>query len=266
MTEINAEFQRGNDLNAYRGVPWWTDDGQSGAFSAGQISMWEFYGKRVSSPIPNGVRSVQFLGKFTNAQMVAGIPIGDDDPDRFIVVCGGQWDGGTGNGQVATHITLNGVQYPIQEANGQVTNLGQLETNSSKNYMHGIRVPSGPTLTVQCQKADGANIGYARHSAYRIICKNAGLIKRTPTSRTDPEGQVRAGLMGPLPAGAVIIGVGHPDAKQNDMTWSANITRDCEEDMGNWRYSSANTVLPGAADVTITADNGPNNVCAYNTV
>ena len=33
--EINAEFNRGNDLNAYRGVQWWTEGGSTGNFSSG---------------------------------------------------------------------------------------------------------------------------------------------------------------------------------------------------------------------------------------
>ena len=50
--EINAEFNRGNDLNAYRGVQWWTEGGSTGNFSSGQISMLEFYGKKASLPRP----------------------------------------------------------------------------------------------------------------------------------------------------------------------------------------------------------------------
>lgn len=50
MSAINAEFGRGNNLNAYRGTTWYTDAGGSGTFSSGAISMSEFYGKRATSP------------------------------------------------------------------------------------------------------------------------------------------------------------------------------------------------------------------------
>jgi len=55
MNEISAEFGtgtdgRGNDLNAYRGVQWWTDDGNTGYFSGGVCSMYEFYNKRHDQP------------------------------------------------------------------------------------------------------------------------------------------------------------------------------------------------------------------------
>ena len=50
MSAINAEFGRGNNLNAYRGTTWYTDAGGSGTFSSGAISFSEFYGKRATSP------------------------------------------------------------------------------------------------------------------------------------------------------------------------------------------------------------------------
>lgn len=61
MSQINAEFGRGNNLNAYRGTTWFTDAGGSGTFSSGAISMSEFYSKRATSPggtfTPNGSTS-----------------------------------------------------------------------------------------------------------------------------------------------------------------------------------------------------------------
>ena len=50
ISQIQTEFALGNNLNAYRGVTWWTDAGATGTFSAGAISMSEFYSKRVNSP------------------------------------------------------------------------------------------------------------------------------------------------------------------------------------------------------------------------
>ena len=54
MDTINAEFGFGNNLNAYRGQIWWTDSGQYGFFSQGQISMSDFYSKRYGNPFENG--------------------------------------------------------------------------------------------------------------------------------------------------------------------------------------------------------------------
>jgi hypothetical protein len=50
MSQIHGEFGRGYDLNAYRNVQWWRDDGSTGLFSGGNITMYEFYGKRSSPP------------------------------------------------------------------------------------------------------------------------------------------------------------------------------------------------------------------------
>jgi hypothetical protein len=50
MSQINTEFGRGTNLNSYRGTTWYTDAGATGTFSAGTISMSEFYGKRLTNP------------------------------------------------------------------------------------------------------------------------------------------------------------------------------------------------------------------------
>ncbi|MFZ9767198.1 MAG: hypothetical protein ACO3C4_01740 [Candidatus Limnocylindrus sp.] len=50
IAQINAEFGLGNNLNAYRGVTWYTDAGGSGTFSSGAIAMSDFYSKRATSP------------------------------------------------------------------------------------------------------------------------------------------------------------------------------------------------------------------------
>ena len=55
MSQINAEFGKGNDLNSYRGTTWYTDAGGSGTFSTGAISYTDFYGKRVSAPAPSSI-------------------------------------------------------------------------------------------------------------------------------------------------------------------------------------------------------------------
>ena len=57
MAQINAEFGRGNNLNAYRGTTWYTDAGGSGTFSTGAISMSDFYGKSKTSPSFNATIS-----------------------------------------------------------------------------------------------------------------------------------------------------------------------------------------------------------------
>lgn len=54
VSAINAEFGRGNNLNAYRGTGWYTDAGASGTFSAGAIAFSEFHGKRLTAPFTLG--------------------------------------------------------------------------------------------------------------------------------------------------------------------------------------------------------------------
>lgn len=54
MSEINAEFGRGYNLNAHRNIQWWLDDNSTGTFSSGTIGMNEFYGKRSNPLITSG--------------------------------------------------------------------------------------------------------------------------------------------------------------------------------------------------------------------
>jgi hypothetical protein len=77
ISQINAEFGRGNNLNAYRGTTWYTDAGGSGTFSSGAISMSEFYSKRATPAF-----TVAYSGGFVNGLFLddvfyyAGAPAG----------------------------------------------------------------------------------------------------------------------------------------------------------------------------------------------
>ena len=56
LADINNEFGRGYDLNAYRGVQYWIDDadGSTGVFPSNPISLGHFYGTRSSDPVQPG--------------------------------------------------------------------------------------------------------------------------------------------------------------------------------------------------------------------
>ena len=51
INQINGEFGRGYDLNAYRGVRWWFDNAFTSTFPTGSISISDFYSKRATSPV-----------------------------------------------------------------------------------------------------------------------------------------------------------------------------------------------------------------------
>ncbi len=51
MAQINAEFGRGNNLNAYRGTTYYTSSGGPFTFSSGAISFSDFYGTQANSPL-----------------------------------------------------------------------------------------------------------------------------------------------------------------------------------------------------------------------
>jgi len=67
MSQINAEFNRGLNFNAYRGTDYYTTSGGPFVFPASPISFNNFYGTQVNSPfvvsiagIPNLVGTAQY--------------------------------------------------------------------------------------------------------------------------------------------------------------------------------------------------------------
>ena len=56
LNQINGEFGRGYDLNAYRGVRWWYDNAFTGTFPSApnSIAMNAFYSTRSTSPVSGG--------------------------------------------------------------------------------------------------------------------------------------------------------------------------------------------------------------------
>jgi hypothetical protein len=57
LNQINNEFGRGRNLNAYRGVTWYTDGGSSGSFTSSNLGFNQFYGKRPDAPYRYGTGS-----------------------------------------------------------------------------------------------------------------------------------------------------------------------------------------------------------------
>ena len=56
LLQINAEFGYGTNLGAYLGKQWYQDNSATGVFSA-PISIFDFYSKRVNSPVTPGSQS-----------------------------------------------------------------------------------------------------------------------------------------------------------------------------------------------------------------
>jgi hypothetical protein len=57
LNQINNEFGLGRNLNAYRGVTWYTDGGSSGTFTSSSLGFNQFYGKRPDAPYKYGTGS-----------------------------------------------------------------------------------------------------------------------------------------------------------------------------------------------------------------
>ena len=94
ISQINTEFALGNSLSAYRGVTWYTDAGGTGTFSAGAISMSEFYSKRKTSPFTpslSELQSVMIVSSFSNPDSIT-----------LLMSSNGTWTGVGSEGNVAS--------------------------------------------------------------------------------------------------------------------------------------------------------------------
>ena len=69
LAAIHSEFGLGYNLGAYRGVQWWLEDGSTGYFSASNISLYEFYGKRSTPPY-----QIYYEPAATNGYAMSGSP------------------------------------------------------------------------------------------------------------------------------------------------------------------------------------------------
>lgn len=146
MNSINVEFGRGLNLNAYRGTPWYTDAGGSGTFSAGQISMGEFYGKRLTSPISNGLISLQGNG--------GGGPgwswssgLGTEHANRVIVACVATGDT---TGSPMAYTRIDGVNMTLA---ARSSGTGSMRAVS----VYYMSKPTGTTATITAANANNAS-------------------------------------------------------------------------------------------------------------
>ena len=87
MSQINGEFGRGNDLNAYRGTYFYYTDGNIGYFPSGQIAFSDFYSKSLVQPLPADVNTANAVVGGTTTVWIAGSQyLGIPHPRRVIVV------------------------------------------------------------------------------------------------------------------------------------------------------------------------------------
>ncbi|MDB5597772.1 MAG: hypothetical protein JWM36_4733 [Hyphomicrobiales bacterium] len=62
LAQINTEFGRGSNLDAYRGTSWFKPDNSTGAFPTGAIALTDFYGKQSNSPVTPGTQTFSTAG------------------------------------------------------------------------------------------------------------------------------------------------------------------------------------------------------------
>lgn len=159
MSEINAEFGLGNSLSAYKGVLYWLNNGTSGNFSSGAISIGDFYNKNKNRPS----YSIEYL--------VVGGGGGGGCGTQDNIGGGG---GGGGGGQYVSGSSIlyvganNSVTIGGGGIGGYIGVVGQLKDGYGNPYnvngyvQGGVGGTSSLSITAATINAVGGNPGLAR--------------------------------------------------------------------------------------------------------
>jgi hypothetical protein len=139
MAQINAEFGRGNNLNAYRGTTYYTSSGGPFTFSSGAISFSDFYGTQVNSPSFSftiasnqanaNLRSLALAAGWNGSSVVtatvnAGVYIYSNTVGTPALTINGSWPGGVtlvNNGLIMGQGGQGGGFYQFTAAGGAIT-------------------------------------------------------------------------------------------------------------------------------------------------
>lgn len=65
LSDINNEFNLGRNLGAYTNQRWYKDDNSRGLFATSNLSLSDFYSKRVNSPVVSGSTTITSSQNFT---------------------------------------------------------------------------------------------------------------------------------------------------------------------------------------------------------
>lgn len=139
MSQINAEFGRGNNLNSYRGTTYYTSSGGPFTFPTGAISFSDFYGTQVNSPSFSfsitssqanaNLRSLAVAAGWNQSSAVtatvdAGVYIYSTVTGGAALTINGSWPGGVtlvNNGIIMGQGGKGGGFYALTAAGGALT-------------------------------------------------------------------------------------------------------------------------------------------------
>jgi hypothetical protein len=165
MAQINTEFGRGNNLNAYRGTTYYTSGGGPFTFPSGAISFSNFYGTQVNSPSFSfsisshidqaNLRSLAVAAGWNQssavvATLTGGYYLYSSNPGAAALTINGSWPGGVtfvnngyvmgmgGQGGGAHYIAANNVLNNQGISNGgDAIALGVSCTIQNNSYIGG---------------------------------------------------------------------------------------------------------------------------------
>lgn len=230
MTEIDAEFGLGTNLNAYRGVTYWMDDGSSGTFSAGAISMSDFYSTRVNEPL-----DYSYLGEITATS--GSISFGAASASRVIAlsVCA-TW----GSSLTINSATIGGVSATVA---CQVSKGGN-SVNPTSAIVY-ANVPTGASGTVSLTFSNSPST--VRIRCYRIV----GVATTPANTKTDSTGADSLSLAVPSSTGFVIGS--STQVNSGSQTWTGLTERTEYAGNSTWHSTGDSNGFAAAGSLSISA-------------
>ena len=206
MSQINGEFGRGNDLNAYRGTYFYYTDGNIGYFPSGQIAFSDFYSKSLVQPLPADVNTANAVVGGTTTVWIAGSQyLGIPHPRRVVVVACATGD--------TTGSPISSVQI-----GGVTANVGA-RTNASGSMravaVYWLSVPTGSYADIRVANSGSANSCLiSTYAVYPQTAARAAFDNATTTASSCTTSSLT------WPNVGIVIGASH-HRNTNGTTWEA---------------------------------------------
>lgn len=251
LNQINTEFGRGLNLNAYRGTQYYTASAGPFTFPSGAIAFSDFYGTQLVSP-----KSVSYTASFwvgsalVTSHSVSGVSIGTAASNRYVYLA------------IMTSYTFH-TWTPTNVSIGGVA--ATLLYSAPANWPHrvhffGANVTSGTTATISYNTANSVVTQGNVWAAYGM---SSPLTVQSSAGSTDNSNPVTLNVT--CQASDVILGQGNMiDASGTGPSWTGitlNVFQNVvDTTQGRTFYIGAGSLLTSASGQNISYNYGASGV------
>lgn len=251
LNQINTEFGRGLNLNAYRGTQYYTSSGGPFTFPSGAIAFSDFYGTQLVSP-----KSLSYTSSFWDtsslktSHSVSGVSIGTAASNRYVYLA--IMTSYTYHTWVPTNVSIGGVA---------ATQLYSAPANwPHKVTFFGANVTSGTSVTISYNTGNAVATQGNVWAAYGMV---SPLTVQSSAGSTDNSNPVTLNVT--CQANDIILGQGNMiDASGAAPAWTG-ITQNVFQNVvdttqGRTFYISAGSLFTSSSGQNISYNYGGSGV------